>query len=161
MKTNISLRVAACIHNFLLVMDIWKTNTISISSSLTEPKLYKQWRCTIPMTNDRQIYRLNYQLQGSTHFIWRIIGQYDVIFIGTIWSWNLNLISGAYTRHLQGGGGVKNSLNLNKNFYIKILEINESKSKMSRLSLGYYQGSILFIESAHIPLFQNISHLPG
>ena len=34
------------------------------------------------MTNDRQIHRLNYQLQASKHFNWPMVGQYEVIFIG-------------------------------------------------------------------------------
>ena len=35
-------------------------------------------------TYDRPLYRINYQWQASIHFHWQMVGQYDVIFIGTI-----------------------------------------------------------------------------
>ena len=35
------------------------------------------------MAYDRPIHRLDYQWQASIHFSWPIVGQYDVIFIGT------------------------------------------------------------------------------
>ena len=41
------------------------------------------------MTNDRPIHSLNYQWQASIHFNWLMVGQYDVIFIGTIKSLNI------------------------------------------------------------------------
>ena len=52
----------------------------------------KKWRHTIQMTNDRQIHRLNYQLQASIHFNWPMVGQYNLIFIGTIKSFISNYV---------------------------------------------------------------------
>ena len=45
---------------------------------------YKKWRHTIEMTNDRPIHRPNIQLQANISFNWPMVGQYNVIFIGTV-----------------------------------------------------------------------------
>ena len=41
-------------------------------------------RLTIQINNDRPLHRLNYQLEASIHFNLPMVGQYDVISIGTI-----------------------------------------------------------------------------
>ena len=51
------------------------------------------------MTNGRLINNLNYQWQASIHFNWPKVGQYDVIFIGTIKSFKFKVKS--YQSHPQ------------------------------------------------------------
>ena len=51
----------------------------------------KKWRHIIQMTYNRPIHRLNYQWQFSIHLNWPMVSQYDVIFIGTIKSFKIQV----------------------------------------------------------------------
>ena len=48
------------------------------------------------MTNDRPIHKLNHQWQASIHFNCSMVGHYDVIFIGTMKSFDVILMGGNY-----------------------------------------------------------------
>ena len=60
-----------------------KGHTLKLYSNL-EGKILKLFIVPLKMTNNRPIHRLNYQWQASIHFNWPMVGQYDIIFIGTI-----------------------------------------------------------------------------
>ena len=77
---------------------LYRWNVLTSSKQFIVP--LKKWHHTKQITTDKSIHTLNYQWQASIHFNWQMVGQYDVIIIGTIKSLTLLPPNKAWTSQM-------------------------------------------------------------